>query len=418
MCQLDGNKEPVYTIYLSDTSNILSNNYIDSQRDTYEIVASSVAGGSSSSTSEQHSIGDFQSFNILKYFQGHGWYKGRVASATRNDDGTVSYHVMYDEDDDKEDLDETEVEKWRNYEQMNPQPTGPLIEGDNFAHQVDEGDNSDLKDARKGSCDLNESLRNKNEDEAFSDVSSDSADSEFSHQEEYEHLNDSEKCMDEKTGTGSVDGETSDPRVGDSDGAKTVSLEGVGDGGSKDESVALVVRSLRRLTLGETVTSSFNSSLNFTNNYHGLSSIPHMNTEHGLQNDNRLIAVTNNGSTISVHAQHTMRQEPLNASYNFVCEHKGSIHLYLAELPKSKSKGISSESALSRGLFYSTSHQHPIPLFNEDLPSEESRLKIVFLLHAVLKEQTHGKAFFRIVTLPCRDDVRLHTSFFLWEEHE
>ena len=34
---------------------------------------------------------------------------------------------MYDEDDDEEDLDETEVEKWRNYEQMNPQPTGPLM---------------------------------------------------------------------------------------------------------------------------------------------------------------------------------------------------------------------------------------------------------------------------------------------------
>ena len=52
--KLDGNEEPVHTIFLADTSNILSNNYIDSQRDTYEIVASSVTGGSSSSTSEQH----------------------------------------------------------------------------------------------------------------------------------------------------------------------------------------------------------------------------------------------------------------------------------------------------------------------------------------------------------------------------
>jgi len=91
-----------------------------------------------------------------------------------------------------------------------------------------------------------------------------------------------------------------------------------------------------------------------------------------------------------------MRQEPLNASFNFVTDqYKGSIHLYLAELYKSKGKGITSEGALSRGLFYSTSYQHPIPLFNEDLPPEDVRhLKIVFFVHCVLKEQTQGKSFF------------------------
>ena len=120
-----------------------------------------------------------------------------------------------------------------------------------------------------------------------------------------------------------------------------------------------------------------------------------MNKEHGLQNDSRVVAITNNGATISVHSQHSMRQEPLNASFNFVTDqYKGSIHLYLAELYKSKGKGITSEGALSRGLFYSTSYQHPIPLFNEDLPSEDVRhLKIVFFVHCVLKEQTQGKSF-------------------------
>ena len=39
--RVDGKNETVFIIYLSDKNNILSNNFIDSQRDVYEIVGSS-----------------------------------------------------------------------------------------------------------------------------------------------------------------------------------------------------------------------------------------------------------------------------------------------------------------------------------------------------------------------------------------
>ena len=244
-------------------------------------------------SSAESSVGDFKCFNILKYFHGYGWYKGCVTKSRTNDDGTIDYHVYYAEDDDAEYLNESEVEKLRKYEQMDPQPRGPLIDGVSFTNETHEAG-------------ITEEKSSKAEDET---AASDSIDTERQSADQNNRPRvHATHFQNDESENGSVPEAEFGSSHDHSDETKDVSVEIVSNSKVSDESRAIVVHSAPLSTIGETVASSCNSNLHFTNNYLGLSSLPDMNKEHGLQNDSRVVAITNNGATISVHSQHSMRQ--------------------------------------------------------------------------------------------------------------
>jgi len=217
---------------------------------------------SNASGSAESSVGDFKSFNILKYFHGYGWYKGCVTGSRTNDDGTIDYHVYYAEDDDAEYLNESEVEKWRKYEQMNPQPRGPLIDGVSFTNETHEAG-------------ITEDKSSKVEDETAANDSIDTerqpADQDNGPRVHATHY------QNDEGGKGSLPEAEFGSSHDHSDEMKNVSVEIVSNSKVIGESRAIVVHSAPRSTIGETVASSCNTNLHFTNNYLGLSRLPDMN---------------------------------------------------------------------------------------------------------------------------------------------
>lgn len=135
---VDGNGEPVVTIYFKGSNRtqtaLLSPPYITSL-DLYEILP----GPEASSDEETDEVGSDKRESVWenlsgtpdlgkqvrKYFDGYGWYNGKVHEVWTNGE-TKKYTIFYDEDDDAEEMDESEFKEWSSYFAQKHQPNAPL----------------------------------------------------------------------------------------------------------------------------------------------------------------------------------------------------------------------------------------------------------------------------------------------------
>ena len=136
---VDGKGEAVVTIYLKGSNRsetaLLSPSYISSL-DLFEIHPSpepppgdkeTDADGSGEIDSDWENLSSAPDLGkeVRKYFDGHGWYNGKVQEVWTNHE-SKRYIVMYDEDDDAEEMDEAEFKEWSSYFAQRPQPSAPL----------------------------------------------------------------------------------------------------------------------------------------------------------------------------------------------------------------------------------------------------------------------------------------------------